>query len=154
SAGSLTPPAGLVAPTMKTLVEVEPRVILSSANTPGGSGAVFRITQPGSYYLTANIASASGKHGIEIAASQVTVDLMGFRVTRGASSQSGVRVDGAFDGIVVRNGIVSNWSVNGVDLLGGGGTNTVIENIESINNSGIGIRSGVGGTIRGCTVAS
>ncbi|HRJ49802.1 MAG TPA: hypothetical protein PKU91_04680, partial [Phycisphaerales bacterium] len=78
SAGPLDPPAGPVAGTYKTLTEVEPRIAINAVNTPGGANSLFRITQPGSYYLTGNITGVIGKHGIEIAASGVTIDLMGF----------------------------------------------------------------------------
>ena len=52
--GSLTPP-GAPAPTMKTLSQIEPRIIINAAGTPGDSSNLFNITQPGSYYLTTNI---------------------------------------------------------------------------------------------------
>ncbi|HVZ93498.1 MAG TPA: hypothetical protein VG797_03210 [Phycisphaerales bacterium] len=70
-AGPLTPPAGPVAPTTGP----EPRVAINAANTPGDADAtpsMFKITQPGSYYLTGNITGTSGKAGIEVASSDVT----------------------------------------------------------------------------------
>lgn len=42
SAGDLTPPAGPVAPTHKTLTEVEPRIAVNAANTAAGE-----IIRPG-----------------------------------------------------------------------------------------------------------
>src|SRR5690606_18106937 len=77
-AGPLNPPAGPVAPTHKTLTEVEPRTPINAANTPGDADSVYRIFQPGSYYLTGNIVGQAGKRGIEIASSNVTLDLNGF----------------------------------------------------------------------------
>ncbi len=56
-AGPLNPPAGPVAPTMKTLTDIEPRTLVSAASTPGDSAnppSVYTISQPGSYYLAAN----------------------------------------------------------------------------------------------------
>jgi hypothetical protein len=67
-AGPLSPPGGPVASTYKTLSEVEPRTAVSLANTPGDADSLFKITQPGSYYLTGNIVGVAGKHGVEIAA--------------------------------------------------------------------------------------
>jgi len=55
NAGDLNPPPGPVASTMKTLSEVEPRIAVNSINTPGDADSLFKITQPGSYYLTGNI---------------------------------------------------------------------------------------------------
>jgi hypothetical protein len=49
-----------VASTYKTLSEIEPRIALNQANTPGSASKLFRITQPGSYYLTGN----AGRRGL------------------------------------------------------------------------------------------
>ena len=91
-AGPLNPPAGPVAPTYKTLSEFEPRTPISAATTPGDADSVFRITQPGSYYLTAGFTVPGNFHGIEIAADNVTVDLSGFTLTGAAGSLEGVTV--------------------------------------------------------------
>ncbi|HZJ13677.1 MAG TPA: hypothetical protein VFD27_01440, partial [Chthoniobacteraceae bacterium] len=72
--GPLTPP-GAPAPTMKTLDQIEPRTAINSTNTPGDDDSLFKITQPGSYYLPGNITGVATKHGIEITASDVTLDL-------------------------------------------------------------------------------
>ena len=64
-AGDLNPPAGSVAPTMKTLDEVEPRIAINAVNTPGDSNSVYRISQPGSYYLTGNVTAPAGDSAIE-----------------------------------------------------------------------------------------
>src|SRR5690606_25957259 len=63
-AGPVNPPAGPVAPTHKTLTEVEPRIAVNAANTPGASGAMYVISQPGSYYLTGNITSTGSGSAI------------------------------------------------------------------------------------------
>src|SRR4029079_13757973 len=112
-------PPGPVASTMKTLSEVEPRIAVNSINTPGDAASLFKITQPGSYYLTGNITGEVGKHGVEITASGVTLDLNGFDLV-------GVASMGNFDGvsttvnnlanIAVINGSVRNWGDEGVDL--------------------------------------
>ncbi|HEX8877066.1 MAG TPA: hypothetical protein VF777_09980 [Phycisphaerales bacterium] len=61
-AGPLSPPDGPVMSTGKTLTEVEPRIALTLANTPGdtiGSGdatpSFFKSTSHGSYYLTGKL---------------------------------------------------------------------------------------------------
>src|SRR3954468_6434409 len=77
--GSLTPP-GLPAPLFKTLQQVEPRTEINATNTPGDASSIFRITAPGSYYLSGNITGVSPKGGIVIASNDVTVDLNGFAV--------------------------------------------------------------------------
>ena len=69
--GSLTPP-GVPGPTMLTLNQMEPRTPISSAP--------YTISQPGSYYLTANLTVASGD-AIDINANGVTLDLNGFTIS-------------------------------------------------------------------------
>src|SRR5437762_10318381 len=80
--GSLTPP-GAPAPTMKRLDEVEPRTNLQASPAPPGVDTTnatfdFLINQPGSYYLSANLA-ATKIVGVQINAEGVTLDLNGFQ---------------------------------------------------------------------------
>jgi len=153
-AGDLNPPAGPVAPTMKTLVEVEPRIAIDSTNTPGDADSLFKITQPGSYYLTGNITGVVGKHGIEIVASGVTLDLNGFDLV-------GVAAMGAFDGvsgtagtltnIAVVNGSVRDWGDEGVDLASIVAINCRVEGVLASVNTGYGILVGSGCTVTNCS---
>src|SRR5216117_1440443 len=124
-AGPLDPPAGPVAPTGKTLGEVEPRIAVNAANTPGDSNSLFKITQPGSYYLTGNITGVANKHGIEIAASGVTLDLNGFDLLGAPGSLDGVSVTTAAvqSNITVFNGSVRAWGDKGIDLATFGAVN-------------------------------
>src|SRR5262245_50105057 len=80
-AGPLNPPVGPVTSTYKTLSDVEPRTAINATNTPGDATCLFRITTPGSYYLTGNVTGVPGKAIITVAnAGQVgvTIDLNGF----------------------------------------------------------------------------
>jgi hypothetical protein len=90
-AGDLNPPAGPVAPTMKSLDDVEPRTAINAANTPGSANSVFRISQPGSYCLTGNVNGGAGLHGIQIESNNVTLDLNGFALmgTAAAAKSTG-----------------------------------------------------------------
>jgi len=156
-AGPLNPPAGPVASTHKTLSEVEPRMAVSATNTPGDATSLFRITQPGSYYLTGNITGVAGKHGIAIAASGVTIDLCGFEL-------AGVPAMGAFDGvsiavsglssIAVVNGSVRNWGGDGIDLFTNGASNSRLEGVRSSGNAGNGMSLAQGGAATNCSVRS
>ncbi len=114
-AGDLTPP-GAPAPTMKTLDEVEPRIPIGPLTTPGDANSVFRISQPGSYYLTGNLVGQANKCGIEIAASGVSIDLMGFTLEGVAGSLEGVNASVASSAVSIENGTIRGWGFEGVDL--------------------------------------
>ncbi len=154
SAGPLTPPAGPVTSTGKTLTEVEPRIAINATNTPGDADSLFKITQPGSYYLTGNITGVANKHGIEIAASGVTIDLNGFDLV-------GIPGMGAFDAvattvggltnITVHNGSCRSWGGDGIDLSTFQVNTSRVTDIHSSGNTGVGIRVGDSATVLNCT---
>ncbi|MGE3107743.1 MAG: right-handed parallel beta-helix repeat-containing protein [Phycisphaerales bacterium] len=156
TAGPLDPPAGPVTPTYKTLSEVEPRVAINLTNTPGDSDSIFKITQPGSYYLTGSITAVPGKHGIEIAASGVTIDLNGFDLV-------GIQGMGPFDGVsatvaglsnlTVTNGSVRNWGDEGVDLGSVSVTNARVAGVLASGNSGAGISVSTRGSVLDCAAS-
>jgi hypothetical protein len=150
-AGDLNPPAGPILPTMKTLDEVEPRIAINATNTPGDADSLFKITQPGSYYLTGNITGVAAKHGIEIEVGGVTLDLNGFDLV-------GIAGMGAFDGVSVTvpsltniaivNGSVRNWGSNGVNLaMNFGGNHGSCTAVRASGNTGVGIG---GSTVTNC----
>ncbi len=103
--GNLAPPAGVPAPTMKTLDQVEPRTPISSLP--------YTISEPGSYYVTGNLSST--EHGIIIQSSGVTVDLMGFSMAGdGGTGDYGIYVAGAstnnpVDKLLVRGGSIYDF---------------------------------------------
>lgn len=152
SAGPLNPPAGVVAPTAKPLVDVEPRIAINVTNTPGdpptdASPSTFKISQPGSYYLTANLAGEAGKAGIEIAADNVTLDLNGFTVSNAGTN--GITATTANQtNTVIRNGTVQLSAQDGIDL--NGSTNARVENVTSTFNVGFGIEVGNRATVVRC----
>lgn len=155
-AGPLAPPAGPVTSTYKTLTEVEPRIAVNEANTPGDTNSLFRITQPGSYYLAGNIAGVTGKNGIEIAASGVTLDLNGFIVTGATGTLSGITTDGVSrTNISVVNGTVTGWPGDGVNLANT--QRAVIRGVRALSNGtgtvGHGIRASDYAVIEDCAAS-
>jgi hypothetical protein len=150
-AGPLNPPTGAVAPTYKTLADVEPRTAVTLATTPGDADSQFKITVPGSYYLTASILSSGGKHGIEIASSGVTLDLNGFSLTGLQSSKSAVVVTGAFLNVTIRNGALSSWDLDAISAPTASGVTIEDVNVIAGFATGAGIRVGDRATISRCS---
>ena len=156
-AGEITPP-GAPAPTFKTLDEVEARTPVGPDTTPGDLDSVYRIAQPGSYYLTGPLLAEPGKRGIEIAANYVTLDLNGFTLF-GAGGTTGIALGSsdeggsAFpqDGVVIRNGFIQGWSADGIQAAFNLG---LIERvtIDGCGGSGIDVPAIVGLSIEDCTV--
>lgn len=152
-AGPITPPPGPVTSTPGP----EPRVAINATNTPGDADSMFKITQPGSYYLAGNITGVAGKHGIEIAASGVTIDLNGFDLV-------GVAGMGGFDGVsvtvagisnlAVRNGSVRQWGDDGVDLAAFSPTTCIVKDVRATGNGGDGVVVGAHSLVSDCTASS
>ena len=143
-AGPLDPPAGSITPTPGP----EPRIAINAVNTPGDNDATpsqFKITQPGSYYLEANITVNGAKNGIEIAALHgVTIDLNGFVLSGGINGPiSGIIVTGGGGktGIVVKNGTVRNWRDTGIDFSALGVASGMISGVHVADCDGDGINT-------------
>ncbi|MGH7133577.1 MAG: hypothetical protein ACREJO_16730 [Phycisphaerales bacterium] len=109
AAGPLNAPAGPVGPTYKTLGEIEPRIAINTLAGTGGPTWSYAISQPGSYYLTANLTGEPGKHVLRVGASNVTIDLNGFAIDGSAGAIRGI--DGNTlepNNVTVRNGTIRN----------------------------------------------
>src|SRR3989339_838666 len=81
--GNLDPSGPPTSGTMKPLNEVEPRIGIPGSETPAGT---YIISQSGSYYLVGN--RSCTYHGIQVQADNVTIDLMGYKLT-GPGKDSG-----------------------------------------------------------------
>lgn len=153
-AGPLDPPAGPVTGTLKTLADLEPRTAINAANTPGDASSLFKIVNPGSYYLTGNIVGNADKHGIVIECSGVTLDLNGFEVrgAPGVGAVDGVRVTGLGNSdVAVLNGSVHGWGGSGVDLGSFQVRNSRVEGVRASLNVKSGIRVDAGTTVSNCS---
>jgi len=122
-AGPLTPPAGPITSTMKTLDSIEPRVCLNDMQ--GDEGATVIINSPGQYFLRADVRGGPGMHGIRIVTSgDVSIDLNGFSVIGVPGSIDGVNFElpqGAAPGsLAIRCGdgscrsTINGWGRNGI----------------------------------------
>lgn len=147
-AGPLAPPPGPITATNKTLSEVEPRIAVNDVNTPGvGTTSVYRITAPGSYYLTGNVAAVGSKNAIGVYANNVTLDLNGFTVEGIAGNSSAVilvvgdTTNPSTDprgNVTIKNGTVRGGGGTGV-LAQPGVAGLRLQGITARNNSNVGI---------------
>ena len=122
--------------------ELDPRTPITQKTSPGDADSIFRITKPGSYYLTGNLVGESGKAGIEIASGNVQLDLMGFRMRGGAGTLDGIVVStpGVYT-VEIRNANLTGWGGDGIDLdLVTSGS--VVRQAVSSGNGGAGVRVG------------
>ena len=151
-AGPLNPPAGSIAPTPGP----EPRIAINQLNTTGDADSVYHISKPGSYFLTQNLKGDNGKVGIEIAASNVTIDLMGYNVFGLPGVLSGIATSGgAIDNITIRNGVISDWDGSGIDLVTAGiGTGVLIEDVHVSGNALNGMILGKSAVVQNCTASN
>ena len=101
--GPLAPP-GAPVPAMKTLDQIEPRTPIS--NLP------VTVSQSGSYYLTGNLQfTAPSGHAITIAADEVTLDLMGFKLSSSnIVTGDAIHINGGHRNITVKNGAIAGNS--------------------------------------------
>lgn len=131
-AGPLDPPPGPVAPTMKPLSQVEPRIPIDSLP------AVLSVS--GSYYLTRSLVGVPGEVGILVRARHVTIDLNGFELRGAAGTLDAIRaIPGLTDctDLVVRNGSIHSWGGSGVNAACVFGS--TFEDLRIENNTGAGI---------------
>jgi len=148
-AGPLAPPSGPISSTPGP----EPRIPISAQNTPGDGSSTFRITQPGSYYLEGNITGVSGRIGILISSSNVTLDLNGFSLLGVPGSLRGIYVTNIPRRITIRNGNVSGWGQDGISFVNGSVPYCVVEDIVSANNTGAGIAMSSNSIVSRCSVS-
>ena len=177
------PPPGAPAPTMKTLDQIdthidvkgEKRIDLQNAPaaavTTTDANYHFVITQPGSYYLSANL-GVTKPNGIHVTVAGVTVDLNGFQISRSTGSVGdGLTIDGAADHCTIKNGSVSGFgkginsnarSGSVLQISVSGCTNTgittgsawEISGCKAHDNTGTGIFAGGGATLTNCTATN
>jgi hypothetical protein len=141
--GPINPPAGPVGSTPGP----EPRVAVNSVNTPPSGNALFRISQPGSYYLTGNISVTSPGSAVLIAVPGVTLDLNGFTITGNGGNSVGVAF---YESTTVRNGHLRSL---GFGISGTGGANTAVEDLTVIGCTTRGIAMGARAAVRRCFVS-
>jgi parallel beta-helix repeat protein len=156
-AGPLNPPAGPIAPTNKTLSEVEPRIAINSTNAPGDGDSRYIIAASGSYYLPFNV-SIVGQSAIHIGANarDVTIDLMGHTISCSILSTAISAAPSALSRTVtIRNGSIRSaggiGTPSGIALADISGV--VVEDIR-VEGTLFGIITGNDASIRRCDIRS
>jgi hypothetical protein len=109
----------------------------------------YEIKTPGFYYVTGNLACASGT-GITVNADNVTLDLMGFCLNGDNRISDGIVMDGRKN-VEIRNGTLRNWfaAINDTSLSG---NSYRIINIRAESNMRGIILAGSSQLIKGCTL--
>ncbi len=156
--GPLNPPAGPIAPVMRSLSQIEPRIPLSATTTPGDASSIFIISSPGSYYLTGNLPLAAGYRGIAVACDDVTIDLAGFSIEGVAGSHSAIGcLNAACKRLVVKNGGIRGPGSHGINNSPPAGFSpiaydNVFENLTITGCKGYGIHAS-NGMVRNCVIS-
>ena len=116
------------------------------------AGFPIVISTLGSYKLGSDITGCSGKDGIQLAATGVTLDLDGHYMYGGAGTLNGIITLTRYDHLTIENGHLSGWGGSGIDLTPS--ATSQVTNIESGFNSGSGIILGANSTITGVITQS
>ncbi len=140
-AGPLNPPPGPIASTYKTLTEVQPRTPISSVP--------FTISSRGSYYLTQSMSVPTGQVGITINALGATLDLSGFTLDGGLTSNDLIRVNSMQGNATIRNGALRGMGADAIHALDADGLTVENMTIDQGAAGGRGIVTGRGATISG-----
>ncbi len=153
--GEIEPPAGPIAPTMKSLDQIEPRICIN--DLPGNQGAVHVITESGNYYLTGDIHGEAGKSGIVVDLATdttddpVSIDMNGFSCIGVPGSLHGIEVPNRAGVRVERFHVrqefgqqsgTRGWGGDGINVSGA--DECVLLGIDSTDNGGAGYRSSGG----------
>lgn len=151
NAGSLTPPAGPIAPTMKNLSDVEPRTAIRNDFV---SIVPIVISFPGSYYLAEDILALGSEPAIEIASNNVTLDLNGFTLYGNleVGSPFGVEVSGSRTNIAIHNGTIRDFTSYGI--VASNAANCRFEHLQLFNNGADGLNAGAGASVSHCVARS
>ena len=161
--GSLTPPPGAPAPTMKSLDIVEARTPLV-AGAPGvtvdGTTGAITITAPGSYYLTKNLTNTGTLPCIHVGTHTASIDLNGFTISSTTNGPVGIQITGAAgQNVVLKNGIIrgsgrSSGLSAAINVASPVAGNVHVAEIQCADvQSGIVLSNGSGRhTVRNCSV--
>lgn len=103
--------------------------------TPGdAAGYPIIISATGSYKLASNLQVPANLHGIVVTATEVSIDLNGFRLTGGNVAANGIV--GTQRGLAVKNGTINFFKGHGIDMRG---ALLLVEDMRIEENGGTGV---------------
>jgi len=133
---------------------VDGQILINQATVAAAGGYPYKITQPGSYKLSGNLAGVGdAKDAIDINSDHVTLDLNGFMISGPVGGASHcyfcVGVNSTYAGITVKNGVISGFST-GIRLTGAG---NLVQDVQTDHNAGDGLDVN-NGTVTRCSATS
>ena len=126
---------------------VDGTIEINDAKVKAAGGYPFVISTRGSYRLTSNLKPPASTDGIDVSASNVTIDLNGFGIIGPGSSgitPNGINASTAAE-VTVENGTVTGFGI-AVDV----GNVSIVRNVHADVN-GTGIQTGFDALVEGCT---
>jgi parallel beta-helix repeat protein len=119
----------------------------------------YTISNPGFYYLTGNLSYSGTGTGITVASDDVTIDLMGFRISGPGSGGFGIYLYDGTTGhknVEVRNGTLNGWQYGLLDGTAVNSQNNRALNlrVQNCSQTGISLASGGGNQVKGCIADS
>ncbi len=130
------------------LAAVSPVLCASAANKIQVSGPV-EIIAPGYYVLTSHVRGGAVAADILVRTNDVVIDLNGFTLV-GRLSQHGIAQAAEFEGLVVRNGFIRNYTNGTGQAISALGRNNRIEDVMFYNCLN-GVDLGPGGVVDRCS---
>jgi hypothetical protein len=137
---------------MKSLNDIDAHVSAAGEKRIPLSGVTV-ISQPGSFYLTKNINAPAGTSGLQIAASDVTIDLNGFSIIGQGTSgtPAGIAVQGTRSNICVKNGTITGFHGRGIS---GDISNSRFEKLIINGNHGYGLNLTDNNEVSDCVITN
>jgi parallel beta-helix repeat protein len=135
-AGDLSPPAGSIQPTDRFTINPQTAVF------------PIQIVDPGSYVLLGDLTVTGPTNGIEILASNVTIDLNGFTLDGAGVGIEGIYDQPGLESISIRNGTVRGFVQGGVFMSASSGS--IVERVRAVGNGFEGIVAGRGSLVANC----
>jgi hypothetical protein len=142
--------AQVVSPSPRQAAPDAPRAAPGEArrveSEPGDFSGLHRITSSGVYRLSCDLFGAANRHGVVVAANEVTLDLGGRTLRGEADSLAGVYVQPGRRGVTIEHGTIVGWGAGGVRA--DGVIDVRLENVALLHNGGAGVSTGGRATVR------